>query len=95
MAPLRGLRVREESLSEDLAVRVGNTLTCLRGLWSGSPPIRYTFSWRRDGRLIPGATQRRHRLGQPDAGSLIVCEVKATNPAGSAHATSAVVGVKR
>lgn len=75
--------------------RVGNTLTCLRGLWSGSPPIRYTFSWRRDGRLIPGATQRRHRLGQPDAGSLIVCEVKATNPAGSAHATSAVVGVKR
>lgn len=75
--------------------RVGNTLTCLRGLWSGSPPIRYTFSWQRGGRLIPGTSQRRHRLGQPDAGSLIVCEVKATNPAGSAHATSAVVGVKR
>jgi hypothetical protein len=74
--------------------RVGNTLTCSRGLWTGSPPIHYSFGWRRDGRLIPGATQRRYALRRPDAGSLIACEVRAANPAGSARATSGAVAVK-
>jgi len=74
--------------------RVGKTLTCLRGIWSGSPPIRYTYSWRRNGRSIPGATQRRYRLERLDAGSLIACEVEATNAAGSMRARSGVVGIE-
>jgi hypothetical protein len=73
---------------------VSATLTCLRGIWSGSPPIRYAYNWRRDGRVIPGATRRRYRLVRSDAGSLIACEVEAKNPAGSARAISAIVGVE-
>jgi hypothetical protein len=76
------------------APRIGRTLTCLRGIWSGSPPIRYAYNWRRDGRVIPGATRRRYRLVGSDAGSLIACEVEAKNPAGSARAISAIVGVE-
>jgi len=75
--------------------RVGNTLTCVRGVWTGSPPIRYALNWRRDGMPIPGASRRRYRLMQRDAGSLIACEVVASNPAGSVGLASAVVGVKR
>lgn len=73
--------------------RVGRTLTCLRGVWSGSPPITFRYSWRRDGQ-ISGVTTARYRLRRLDAGSLIACEVVATNPAGSRRASSGVVGVE-
>jgi hypothetical protein len=75
--------------------RVGNTLTCLRGVWTGSPPIRYAFTWRRDGTPIPGATRARYWLARRDAGSLIACEVEARNLAGSTHAISSAIKVKR
>ena len=75
--------------------QVGRVLTCLRGLWTGSPPIRYRYSWRRDGRPVPKATTPRYRLTRRDAGSLIACEVEATNPAGSARAMSGVRGIER
>jgi hypothetical protein len=74
--------------------RVGRTLLCLRGAWSGSPPIRFAYGWRRDGQ-VTAVKRARYRLGRDDAGSLIACEVVATNPAGSAHAISGVVGVER
>jgi hypothetical protein len=44
--------------------------------------------------VIPGATRRRYRLVRNDAGSLIACEVEATNPAGSVRAISAIVGAE-
>jgi hypothetical protein len=77
------------------APKVRNTLTCLRGSWTGSPPIRYAYGWTRHGRPIPGATGRSYRLVPRDAGSLIACEVVATNPGGSARATSPAIGVHR
>jgi hypothetical protein len=76
------------------APRVGHTLVCLRGAWSGSPPIRFTYGWRRDGQ-VTAVKKARYRLGQSDADSLIRCEVVATNPAGSARASSGLVGVER
>ena len=76
------------------APRVGATLRCRRGRWTGSPPVRYAYEWRRDGRVIVGATSRQYRLLPGDAGSLIACEVRATNPAGSVRAYSDTVGVR-
>jgi PKD domain len=75
--------------------RVGNTVTCRRGAWTGTPPVRFTYAWRRDGSVVAKRTQRTYRLGPRDLGSLIACEVTATNPAGSARAVSAIVGVER
>ena len=74
--------------------RVGSTLTCARGLWSGSPPIRYAYGWRRDGRLVAAATGRRYRLRQRDAGSLLACQVQATSPGGSLARSSEAVLVR-
>ena len=75
--------------------RVGSTLTCFHGAWSGSPPIRFRYSWRRSAQRIPHATRRRYRLDVRDAGTRIVCEVEATNPAGQARARSSIVRVER
>jgi hypothetical protein len=72
---------------------VGSTLLCRRGRWSGSGPIRYAYSWRSDGRRVPGATGRRFRLRTRDRGSLVACVIVATNPASSARAASDRVSV--
>lgn len=71
------------------------TLTCRRGSWTGSPPITFAYTWQRNGKRIVRATSRRYELRRRDAGSLIACEVVATNPAGSARAVSAAVAVMR
>ena len=63
--------------------------------------LRYTnraslgWAWQRDGKPIARAISRRYELRRRDAGSLIACEVIATNPAGSARAVSAAVAVMR
>ncbi len=75
--------------------RVGSTLTCFHGAWSGSPPIRFRYGWKRNGQTIPRATQSHYRLVLRDAGSRIVCQVAATNPAGRARARSSIVRVER
>ena len=75
--------------------RVGNTLTCFHGAWSGSPPIRFRYGWKRNGQTIARATQRHYRLVVRDAGSRIVCQVAATNPGGQARARSSIVRVER
>jgi PKD domain len=74
--------------------RVGHTLTCSHGDWTGSPPIRYAYTWSRSGARIPGTTAPRYRLVRRDAGSVIRCEVVATNRAGSVRAASAGVSVE-
>ena len=73
---------------------VGGTLFCQRGRWSGSPPLRYTYSWRRDGRPICARTAPRLRLRMRDRGSLVSCVVAASNPASSVRAASAPVAVR-
>jgi hypothetical protein len=73
--------------------RAGATLMCLPGSWAGTPPIRYAYAWLRDRRRV--STGPRRRLSPRDAGSLIACRVRATNPAGSAEATSRPLRVRR
>jgi hypothetical protein len=75
--------------------RLARTLTCRPGAWSGTPPIAFAYRWLRGGRLIPGAAAAAFRPTRREAGALLACSVRATNPAGSAKATSRAVRVRR
>ena len=63
----------------------GNTLTCQSGAWSGSP-TSFEYTWLRSGAEIPGAgsgrttaTSSTYTLKPEDEGSVVQCEVSATN----------------
>jgi hypothetical protein len=76
-------------------MREGETLTADLGNWTGTPPLSYTYSWRRcDGTGsmcwgIAGATQQAYALTPDDVGFRIRVRVYATNPFGSVYARSA------
>jgi hypothetical protein len=76
-------------------MRDGETLTADPGSWTGTPPLSYTYSWRRcDGTGsmcwgIAGATQQAYALTPDDVGFRIRVRVYATNPFGSVYARSA------
>lgn len=72
---------------------VGATLTCRPGSWAGTAPIRYAYAWLRDGRRV--STGPRRRLVLRDAGTLVACRVRATNPAGSIEARSRPLRIRR
>jgi hypothetical protein len=74
--------------------RVGATLTCLRGRWSGTPPIRYAYGWLRNARRIPGVRRPTYRIRPRDAGSHLACRVVASSGSRSRTATSRAVRVK-
>jgi hypothetical protein len=76
------------------SARVGATLRCANGRWTGTAPIRFAFRWLRGGRIIPGAGSERYRVRLRDAGALLSCVVTATNPAGSraVNATARRIG---
>src|SRR5436190_22068016 len=63
---------------------VGETLTTDDGTWTGTPPIAYTYSWRRCDstalvcKSITGATAPGYTLGPADVGSRIRVRVYAT-----------------
>lgn len=67
--------------------QVGETLQGTTGDWRGSPS--YVRAWLRDGTPISGATAATYILVSEDEGAVIAHRVTATNPAGSAVATSA------
>jgi hypothetical protein len=73
----------------------GQTLTCNRGTWSGSPPIAYSYEWLRDGVALSGETAATYVIKAADPGHFIRCRVTASNGGGSAMATSAAVAIKR
>jgi hypothetical protein len=70
----------------------GQTLSVSTGAWTGSPTA-YTFQWLRCSSIgcltILGATSTTYAVGAADVGSTMEASVTATNPAGSAAATSA------
>lgn len=72
--------------------RVGQSLSGSTGTWTGSPAPTYARQWLRNGTAISGATGASYTLVSADAGANITLRVTATNPAGSATATSASVG---
>ena len=73
------------------APRVGATLTCLTGTWSGSPET-LDVVWLRDG--IAVAEGGSYTIRRGDTGATLACRVTAANGAGSGAATTdgAVVG---
>ena len=72
---------------------VGKTLSCSGGSWKGAPTPSFTCQWLRDGVPIAGATELTYTVQSADAGHSLVCEVTATNSAGTTTATSAAVSV--
>ncbi|MFL6634424.1 MAG: hypothetical protein ACJ8HJ_19140 [Massilia sp.] len=56
--------------------RQGQTLTCSPGRWSPSPSY-FTYRWRRNGVLLPGAYDRRRLVSDGDVGNLLSCVVSA------------------
>lgn len=69
--------------------QVGQTLTRTTGTWAGSPTPTYTQIWTANGVTISGATGTTYVPVIGDIGKVIRVVVTATNPNGSASATSA------
>jgi hypothetical protein len=69
--------------------KVGATLTCLPGKWSGTPAPTLTYGWLRNGEAIGSATGSTYTVATEDQGKSVSCEVTATNSAGHAVASSA------
>jgi hypothetical protein len=72
---------------------VGETLLCASGSWTGTPPPTFTYRWLREGVAIAGATEASYKVQAADEGHGLLCEVTATNSAGSKSATSALLKV--
>jgi hypothetical protein len=73
--------------------KVGRTLTCAKGTWTGSAPIAYSYRWLRNGSPISGATAATYVAKVADQNKMISCKVTASNAAGTATKTSAAVKV--
>jgi Fibronectin type III domain/Protein of unknown function (DUF3616) len=73
--------------------KVGGTLACSTGEWTGKPAPTFTYEWQRDGARIGGATESTYKAVATDAGHLVRCVVTATNAAGSAAANSAATTI--
>jgi hypothetical protein len=67
---------------------VGETLTCIGGLWTGIPTPIMTVQWLREGAPIVGATDSSYQVQSADEGSTLVCQITAKNTAGERSAAS-------
>ena len=68
--------------------RVGYTLTCSTGTWTGYPIPTLTPQWYKGDTPIPSATSYSYAMLISDAGHSITCRVTGTNTIGSAVAIS-------
>lgn len=68
--------------------RIGQTLSCTTGTWTGDATITYTYQWQRAGVNIGGATSSSYVLVTADGGQAIRCRVTGTNAAGNSTASS-------
>ena len=67
----------------------GETVTCLRGIWTGNLPITYAYQWKRNNvNITLNGQMQSYKLITADVGTNITCQVTATNGAGSASAIS-------
>lgn len=73
--------------------RDGQTLTCLTGAWSGTPPPSLMRTWLRAGVPITGANNVTYTAQAADVGKQLACRVTAMNLLGFAIATSSAVTV--
>jgi surface protein len=72
--------------------KVGQTLSCTEGTWTGTPTITFAYQWKRGSTNISGATSATYVLASADFTENITCEVTATNSAGTATQASNTVG---
>ncbi len=70
----------------------GQTEICQVGSWENRPTA-FSYRWRRNGALIPGAEAKQYVVQEADAGSVLQCEVTATNAFGDGHVFSAAAAV--
>jgi hypothetical protein len=64
--------------------KIGGTLSCSNGVWSGNPPnFSYEYFWFRGEEEIEGAESSTYRLGVADTGEPISCGVEAINSVGA------------
>jgi trypsin len=75
--------------------KVGKTLTCTSGAWSGAPAPRLTFRWRIGTKVSSRFTTARLKLTTAMRGKKVACVVTARNVAGSVTVRSAAVTVRR
>ncbi len=61
---------------------VGETLTCVAGVWAGNPPPTFTYQWLLDGTQISSATEQTYTVVATDRGYDVSCEVTASNREG-------------
>lgn len=73
--------------------RIGETLSCTTGTWTGTAPIVYTYQWRRNGSDITGETNNTYVVVALDAGLGVDCIVTATNDLGPESASSNSIAV--
>jgi len=72
---------------------VGETLTCNKGVWSGTKPLTYKFQWRLEGSSISGANGETLPVEVADEGKKLSCEVEAKNNIGKGFATSSQITI--
>ncbi len=68
--------------------RVGASLSCSEGTWSGTTPITYSYNWLRDKEAIKSAISSSYTVQEGDAGHSLSCKVTAKNGAGEAFRES-------
>jgi hypothetical protein len=71
--------------------KVGKTLTCSPGTWSGDPAPTFAFVWLLEGGSV--GLEKTYKVASADKGHSLSCEVTATNSEGFAKKTSAAVVV--
>jgi hypothetical protein len=69
----------------------GGSLTCTRGSWTGSAPMLYAYSWRRDDAVVRAGPD--YPLTPADGGHRLTCTVSARNDAGIAGARTSTLSV--
>ena len=72
--------------------RVGSKLTCSRGTWNSSP-IRYTFTWRSNGKVVGHAAT--YTAKKSDRGHSMQCSVTVANAAGAMTLPTASVRIAK
>lgn len=73
--------------------KVGQTLTCNSGSWSGDPTPTFTYQWEKDSSEIKGVTNSTYVVQETDEGHTLSCAVTATNMFGHKAANSNGVAV--
>jgi hypothetical protein len=73
--------------------KLGSSLSCSTGAWSGTMPQTYAYQWERNGVAIAGATGATFAISTSDLGYNLACAVVASNSAGSATAQSGALAV--